>query len=338
MKKTLLALAVLATTAGSVNAAEIVKTDDATVNFYGQLREYLIKGSEDSDAAFTNSSSRIGVDLAYKTSDTLKVVGAVELFANDSKGGENRRHWIGVSSSDYGTLTIGKQAILSDDIWGVENDILGNGFSVLPEADGYDMKAIQQSILKYSIEGDAGWFKAAYSYDNGDQNPTTAEVYVGTSVSDFDIYGGVGYQDDRTNTSTTKLTVNGSNVESTTTSAKADKELTHGMFTVNYNGDGWHLGTTYWHAEVEDNNADSKLTSDSFALAGDYSITEKVSLYAAYEYILDFQEEGNDLNSIMGGVAYKYASWLKVYAEAGTWDQDSADSDYYWGTGARLYW
>lgn len=40
MKKTLLALAVLAA-AGSVNAAEILKSDAGTVDFYGQLRTEL---------------------------------------------------------------------------------------------------------------------------------------------------------------------------------------------------------------------------------------------------------------------------------------------------------
>ena len=345
MKKTLLALAVLATTAGSVNAAEILKSDEGTVNFYGHLREYATKGSDDADATLKSNSSRAGIDMAYNATDTVKVLGLVEFGLGESNSGENRKHYLGLASTNYGTLTVGKNSIIADDVWGVENSYLGNSVSMLPEAAGFSQDWLQQAMLKYSFETDAGWVKASYSYDNGDTNPTVAELFVGTKVGSLDIYGGVGYQDDRTNTSTTTQSVVGSEIVSTTTKTKADKELTHGMVTVNYNGDGWNLGTTYWHAEIEDNNANSELTTDSFVVAGAYNLTEKLQAYGGVEYVVDFVEDGNDYNNVYAGAVYKFASWARVFAEGGVsqngYDSDKKvieDNDYYYGVGARVYW
>lgn len=347
MKKTLLALAVLAA-AGSVNAAEIVKTDDATVDFYGQLREYATKNSKDEDATLKSSSSRAGINASYKATDTLKVLGTVEFNLGESNSGTNRKHYVGLSSTDWGTLTVGKQSIIADDLWGVENSYLGNAVSMLPEASGFSQEWLQQAMLKYSFETDAGWVKATYSYDNGDTNPTVAELFVGTSIDNIDIYGGVGYQDDRTtSTKDVKVTSTGTDSDGntvtgtsiiTTTAAKSDVELKHGMLTVNYNGEGWNLGTTYWHAEIEDNNANSELTTDSFVVAGAYNLTEKLQAYGGVEYVLDFEEEGNDYSNVYGGVVYKFASWARVFAEGGVNDQDIAQDDYYYGVGARVYW
>ena len=66
MKKTLLALAVMAA-AGSANAAEVYKTDDATVDFYGQLRQYVEFSDVDGedDAKIDKSSSRWGLKVSY---------------------------------------------------------------------------------------------------------------------------------------------------------------------------------------------------------------------------------------------------------------------------------
>ncbi|MCA2015919.1 porin [Vibrio tritonius] len=337
MKKTLLALAVLAA-AGSVNAAEIVKTDDASVDFYGQLREYATKNAKDTDATLKSSSSRAGINASYKVTDTVKLLGSVEFGLGESNSGDNRKHYIGLTSSEWGTLTVGKQSIISDDVWGVENSYLGNSASMLPEASGFSQEWLQQAMLKYSFETDAGWVQAEYSYDNGDTNPTVAELFVGTKVGSLDIYGGVGYQDDRTNTSTTTQSVVGSEIVSTTTKVKADKELKHGMVTVNYNGDGWNLGTTYWHAELENNSADTKLSSDSIVVAGAYSLTKKLQAYGGYEFVADYAEEGNDYNNVYGGMLYKFGSWARVFAEGGVNNQDAADDDYYYGVGARVYW
>jgi outer membrane protein OmpT len=110
MKKTLLALAVFAA-ASSVNAAEIYKSDEASVGFYGQLCTDL-KFLEDKDAKLDSGSSRMGVDAAYAINDSVKVHGLVEISVrhSDSKkvtAGEDdlyiRKHLLGFSG-DFGKV------------------------------------------------------------------------------------------------------------------------------------------------------------------------------------------------------------------------------------------
>ncbi|TOK15332.1 porin, partial [Vibrio parahaemolyticus] len=65
MKKTLLALAVVAS-ATSVNAAEVFKSEEGSVDFYGQLRPTLLfLDSTDHTAELNTSSSRMGVNGVY---------------------------------------------------------------------------------------------------------------------------------------------------------------------------------------------------------------------------------------------------------------------------------
>ncbi|SJN55464.1 Porin-like protein H precursor [Vibrio ruber DSM 16370] len=346
MKKTLIALAVLSA-ANVVNAAEILKTDSASVDFYGQLREELkqvdwAKKSDDTHTTLSSGSSRAGVNSIYTINDDLDVLATVEFGIGQSNSGTSRKHYLGFASKEWGTVTVGKQSVLTDDVWGVENDWIGLGYSVLPEMDDYGMYWLQDAMIKYTLEGSAGWFKAAYSYKNGNDDPTTAEIFAGTTFGNIELYGGVGYLEDKTTSTKTKditITSGGAThtVESKTTTVNS-KELKHGMLTVNYKGDGWNLGTTYWHAQVDDNAKNTKLTSDSVAVAGSYSFTEKLSLYGGYEYIKDLQEEGNDFNGVYSGLLYKYASWTKVYAETGFNDSDKIGNDSYWGIGVRIYW
>ncbi|MFC3025475.1 porin [Vibrio zhugei] len=345
MKKTLIALAVLAS-AGSVNAAEILKTDTASVDFYGQLREEIKQISYDAgklkstqtSTSVSSGSSRAGVNARYAVSSDLDVLATVEFGIGQTNSGDNRKHYIGFASKDYGTLTLGKQSILTDDIWGVENDYIGWGYSVLPEADGYDMNWLQDAMLKYSFQNDSGWVRAAYSYDNGKSDPETAELYAGTTFGNFDVYGGLGYQRDETSTDASVVADNGK--AKVKPAATKDTTLTHGMLTVNYNGEGWNLGTTYWHAKVEDDtaNTNTTLNTDSYVVAGSYSVTKKTSVFGGFEYIDDFQEEDNTYNNTYAGVLYQYASWSKLYVETGISDDNRYGTDRYYGIGTRLYW
>ncbi|MCV5276935.1 hypothetical protein OFC49_40015, partial [Escherichia coli] len=75
MKKTLLALAVVAS-ATSVNAAEVFKSEEGSVDFYGQLRPTLLFTEKtDHTAELNTSSSRTGVNAVYVVDESLKVLG-----------------------------------------------------------------------------------------------------------------------------------------------------------------------------------------------------------------------------------------------------------------------
>ncbi|MFD2015356.1 porin [Vibrio olivae] len=108
MKKTLLAMVVAATAAGSVNAAELLKTDAASVDFYGQLREAIYASdNDDTGPSVDNGSSRAGISASYEISEGLDLVGKVEFYVRGDMS--TRKHYIGVSSDTYGSVVFGKQ-------------------------------------------------------------------------------------------------------------------------------------------------------------------------------------------------------------------------------------
>lgn len=316
MKKTLVALAVLVA-AGSVNAAEVFKSDEGSVDFYGQLRQEL-KKYDDNDATLKSGSSRAGVKVNYKASDDLSVLGLIEFNINDTAAFTTRKHTVGLSG-DFGTVTVGKDSILTDDVWGAENSYFFGGNSVLPEADGFGVDWLQQAMVKYVLEAEAGWLKAAYSYDNGDVNPTTAEVFAGTTFDAISVYGGFGLVTDKTN--------------------KQDSEIKHVMLTASYAAEKFDIGATYWHAENENKLVNYTLKSDSLVVAGSYKVADKTKLYGGYEFVGDYKAADKDFTNLYAGVEYKLSGWARVYAELALQDDDNkADKENNYGIGARVYW
>ncbi|MCG6528141.1 porin, partial [Vibrio parahaemolyticus] len=148
---TLLALAVI-TAAGSVNAAEIIKSDEGTVNFYGQIRENIKLTDDDNDAAskIDESSSRAGVDASYKISDGLNLVGLVEVGI--SGDWSNRKHYIGVSSDDMGSVVFGKNSPIADDVYGAEYSyVYGGSAYYLYDKDLANTNFWQPNMIKYEL-------------------------------------------------------------------------------------------------------------------------------------------------------------------------------------------
>ncbi len=322
MKKTLLAIAVAATAATSVNAAEILKTDTGSVDFYGQLRQELKKSSDDADVTLKSGSSRAGINARYVANDSVSVIGSLEFnIADTDKDNLVRKHYVGLDFGKAGTLTVGKQSTVSDDVWGAENSYFFGGTSMLPESVTY-VGWLQQSMVKYAVDSDAGWLQAGVSYDNGktsgdadiDYPVNTAEVFAGTSFGAVSVYGGGGYFDDNT--------------------AGAETELTHMMLTVAYDADNWNIGSTVWHAKDDA----SDLSTDSIVVAGGAKVADKTSVYGGYEFVIDFGSEGNDFSNAYAGVEYKYASWARTYAEFAVSNESEGDSDSKWGVGVRVYW
>ncbi len=322
MKKTLLAIAVAACAASSVNAAEILKTDTASVDFWGQLRQELRQKSEDGDTTLKSGSSRAGVNARYAASDALDVYGSIEFNIGDTDSDNlMRKHYVGVDAHKYGKVSVGLNSILSDDVWGAENSYFGAGASVLPESGDNYVGWLQQGMIKYEVESDSAWFKLAYSADNssaaysgGDigADVSTTEAFAGTSFGAISVYGGAGIY----------------NID-------GGDDIKHGMITVAYDADNWNIGTTYWHSK----NDAADLSTDSLVVAGSAKVADKTTVYGGYEFIKDFEAEGNDYNNVYAGIEYKLASWARTYAEYGSHTQDVANGDdSYWGVGVRVYW
>lgn len=313
MKKTLLALAVMAA-AGSANAAEVYKTDDATVDFYGQLRQYVEFSDVDGedDAKIDKSSSRWGLKVSYQANDDLAVLGKAEVYVDDA---ELRQHYIGFASDAYGTITFGQHLPFYDDIYGA---IYPYQYDMSPYANGFSDNFWQSSAMAYQLSTDDFWVKAMYNLPENDANAEMGEAYVGTAFGDLSVHVGGAFMDDQVGTN---------DAESTYVEATAEYAIGKGV-----------IGLTYAYNKLDD-NADSSNDSESnsFHLGAKFEVAEKTSVYGQYQY-WDFDENVDETQNVVLGVEYIFASWARTYAEYNFHSEEGSEDSNKLALGARVYW
>ncbi|CAM4302149.1 porin [Vibrio neonatus] len=348
MKKTLLALTVASLAATSVNAAEIYKSEDGAVDFYGQLRQELeFRDSADHKADLSSGSSRAGVQGHYSVTDSVDVIGLVELGVGDGDI-TNRQHYVGFSG-DFGTVEFGKQWTVSDDVYGADYSYFFGGSGLRY---GTLSGASHDSQIQYKFDGDAVWVKAAWGLNEGESNQDLYEAFIGTAIGDLALHAGAGFNRDRGFVIGKDDTDPSNPVE-----VKADLSNTYAEFTAEYTLGDLLLGGTYYWAQLKDEQGSDKINENAISLAAKYQLVEKTALYAGYEYtmqaadIADFDETGT---VIYAGVEHKFNSWARVFAEYGYGDGTTlgynnqgsntqinatqVDGASNFAIGARFYW
>ncbi|MCR9943666.1 porin [Vibrio owensii] len=346
MKKTLLALAVAAT-ATTVNAAEVFKSEEGSVDFYGQLRPTLLfLDSSDHEPELNTSSSRMGVNGVYIVNDSLKVLGEVEVgvalgdnynAGNDSSERTDdtvfvRRHIFGFDMGDAGTVRIGKEGTWADDVYFADYSYFFGG-NAAETAYGHAWN--NDSQIKYAFENDAFWLKAGYAFGENDTNEEIAELFVGKSFGDLSMHAGV---------SSTNHVIKIADVDPIN-SDRLSFEVT-GEYAL-----GEHtLGATYYYNEEENSLGAKSVTVDShyITLAGMFSVAPKTTLYTGYEYLGQSSDEAGKVDAdsswFYAGVEYKFSKWARVFAEAGytfegtDFDNETTEDATNFGLGARFYW
>ncbi|MDR9829259.1 porin [Vibrio sp. FNV 38] len=346
MKKTVLAL-VVAAAATSVNAAEIYKSEDGSVNFYGQLRtELTFSENEDGDwnEDLSSGSSRMGVDGSYALTDSIDVLGQVEIGVRDNTDVNVRQHIFGFAG-DFGTIKIGKQWTTSDDVYGADYSYFYGGSALrYATLNG----ALHDSQIKYVFDAEDIWVKAGWGLNEDESNQDLYELFVGTDLNDLALHAGVGFNKDYAFGADEDNAVDGVEIEN------LFFEIT-GEYSI-----GDHLiGFTYYNAELSNANGSEKIKENGYSLAGIYQATAKTALYAGYEFT-DQKSSSFDTNHdedgtvVYLGVEHKFNSWSRVYAEYayadGTTlgysnkgsdqevDAQMVDSESNFGIGARFYW
>lgn len=330
MKKTLLALAVLAG-ASSVNAAEVFKSDEGSVDFYGQLRPTLMFADKnDHETELNTSSSRMGVNGVYVVNDSLKILGEVEVGVqlNDKEKGDNvyvRRHIIGFDMGDYGVIRMGKEGTWADDVYFADYSYFFGGFA----ADtAYGHAWNNDSQIKYAYTADDFWVKAGYAFGEKDTNEEIREVFAGTSFGDLAVHAGV---------MSTSNKIAASNKDTLSFEVTGEYAL------------GDHLiGLSYYRASAEDKLSKTTVDSDYITLAAMFAVADKTTLYGGYEYLMQSSDKSStvDADSSVAyvGIEYKFSKWARVFAEAGytfegtDLDNAKTDSATDFGLGARFYW
>ncbi len=326
MKKTLLAL-VVAATATTANAAEVFKSEDASVNFYGQLRQEL-KFIDGNDPTLSSGSSRMGVDASYSVSDEFKIAGLVEVSIKDTSDMYVRLHQWGFDTATAGSFRFGKAWTTSDDIGGTDFSYFFGGTANLY---GTLSDASHSSQIKYTFENDAFWLKAGYGLSEDNSEQELAELFVGKSFGDLAVHVGGGFNEDE---------------------AKVLKN-TYFEGTAAYTFGAALISFTYYNATLESDAATFDIDQNGYALAGTYQLNDKTTAYAGYEFVThDAGSIDEDGTVIYLGTEYKFSSWARVYAEYGyrdgvtlgyttdnvSVDPARVDDAHNFGIGARFYW
>ncbi len=342
MKKTLLALAVVAA-AGSANAAEILKTDNGSADFYGQLRPTMTYSPDaDSDRfALKSSSSRIGVNASYTATEGFDVLGKVELgVAAESSSVNVRIHTFGFAT-DFGTVTFGKDWTTSDDLGGTDYSYFfggtGNLYSVLNGA-------LNDSQIKYRLDLDNWFVQASYGVNDGSSNQDLTELFAGATYGDLSFHFGAGYNQLH-NVTTTSVDISNTYVEGT---------VVYGLL------ENLELSGTVYGAKFE-SDAGGEIDSQALSLGAYWTFMEKTSLYGGVELTKSsatdiLNDADGDFTNAFVGVEYMFDSWARVFFETGYADGDSVgflnsndifvsdghvknvDKEINFGLGARIYW
>ena len=344
MKKTLLAVAIPAVFfANSASAVEILKSDEALVDFYGQLRTE-VKKLDGTDVTLNAGSSRAGVQAQYAVTDSVDIFGKVEFGLNYNTASEdytmkNRLHFAGVDT-DFGKFSFGRQWVVADDIYGADYSYFFGGtalrYSTLSGAR-------HDSLIKYNYEGENFIVAGNVGLAEDDTNQELAELYVASSLGDFNFHVGGGVNTDKTGVAEGGI----------------ELENTYYEGTVEYTFGPALIGFTYYNAEVEAKGTDAKVKENAYSLAGTYSWADNATAYAGYEYTEQDPSNTNVIEDGDGkvfyiGTDYHFNSWSRIYVEYAYADGQtlgytnkgsdsfvgvaSADGESNFAVGARVYW
>ena len=349
MKKTLLALAVLAA-AGSVNAAEIVKNDSGSVNFYGQIREAMTysHSNAESKTAADAGSSRAGINASWKLTDDLNLIGKAEFGIVSSMKG--RQNWIGISSDDYGSLYVGRTALLADDVYGAEYSwYYGIADKALYDTDLANDYYWQDNAINYDFIKDNYFVRAQYNLAEKDSAAKQASIFVGSSMGDLSFHSGIVYFEDNTAKTAEKVIAAGDTDASgtaydsddygtvgTVKTGGNDVESLSSELTVEYKLDALTVGATYAHIDRTVNNSHND--SNGYNLGVMYKLSDATTAYGGYQYV-EMQDKSNaDIQNSYVGVSYRPVTWALTYVEYGYNDTESKDAVNALAVGARVYW
>lgn len=352
MKKTLLAVAIPAVIfSNAVSAVELLKNDEAMVDFYGQLRTE-VKKLEDKDVTLNAGSSRTGVKAQYVLTDTVDVFGKVEFGLNYAHDGsdytmKNRLHYAGVDT-DFGKFTFGRQWVVSDDVYGADYSYFFGGTGMRHATLS---GARHDSLIKYNFEGESFQLAANYGLAEDDSNQELAELYLVTSAGDFNFHIGGGVNRDKS------YKVGSDDSTGKDVDVNADIENTFFEGTVEYTFGSALIGFTYYNAELKDQGSNVSIDENAYSLAGTYSWADNATAYAGYEYV---EQESKALSAdgdgtlIYVGTDYHFNSWSRIYVEYGYGDGTTlgysnkgsdnsvkatdADGESSFALGARVYW
>lgn len=340
MKKTLLALAVLAA-ASSVNAAEIYANDSTSVGLKGEIDAYLIQKETSKDYAKTKNSAdfstwaKIQLDASHKLSNGLTTFGSFEFEGDGSAGVVVDDLYVGVKGDIWG-VAVGETGDFAESFDAIQKTDIANEGNYIGLDRPYESKT-DGLALKVTPVGGLTLVADVYtnSTDKLDNSYGLSANYamemfsVGASfnssevtkdydASSFGVSASVdvaGFFFAATYLSTEGLSSLGAADVASVSSTSGAVEGDVWNLAASYQIDALRLYTTYAFADfdkaVSFANVSQKTTIDAqvtdLVVGVDYAVSSNVLVFVEYETAEAKKAwAGNDYEDITLGVYYKF--------------------------------
>lgn len=311
MKKTLIALSVLA--AGSANASvNLLDQDGVIVDLSGSAEVQLYQGIEpkgaDVDPTVRLDDGDITLNTTIPVNNNLNVVAGLsfDLAATDKSGATGDffvdELYAGFQGADFGTLTFGRQYLISDDA-GIGKDYeLGLGQLGLGPTQGSE-------VVKYVYDNGQFYFGTSYDINASEEVKTTAG---GVTTISYPKNGGIW--DARLGARFGGLDVRG--YYYTSEDVNADGDVDGYNIEAEYVFGAVALAASFGNVDIE-NAGDS----DVIEAAGSYTMG-KNTFALGYVYA-----DADETNNVYANVTHQLHSNVKLYGELGWADGDINEYD-----------
>ncbi|WP_413524885.1 porin [Photobacterium phosphoreum] len=306
MKKSLLALAVL-TAAGSANAGiNLYDANGVKVDLSGAVEVQLYDDFEKhGDSTIRLDDGDLALNATVAVSENLNVVSGTA-FKYESRDLQNYELWAGFSG-DFGTLTFGRQLLVSDDS-GIGKDYeLGAGQIDFAQTEG-------DRVAKYVY--DNGTFYTAVSHEMDNKNSTTitdGRVGFRTGGLDVRVYG---YDGKRIGLK--GLTeFNDKNGNPIIIPGEAGEDISGYNLEAEYAMGAINLAASFGQVKYQAANTNkTEKNIDLYEINGSYTI-DKTTLALGYVRGEDKVDHDNVINNVYANVTQQLHSNVRAYVEVG---------------------
>lgn len=328
MKKTILAMAVPALlAAGAANASINLYADDGvTVDLSGAMEiQYYKDKAQNENGKLRVDDADLLVSTSVALSDSINALGAIGFkyegsdsgIVGDSATVESDELWVGLGG-DFGTLTFGRQVLISDDS-GVTLDYeSGNGWGVADAAGTQVIKYVYDGGMFYagtSVNLDEDTTDNDFTVDgkNGFENDEQSKIWdgrVGVRVAGLDAR--VYYYDAKS------VVVDGAQIDQQAWNLEG-----------NYVIGDFLIAAAYGQIEDKPVAGGDKTDTDVVSLGVAYALNENVDFAVGY----DWKEATTgatkvDADNVYANVTYGFHSNVKAYAEVGFYDDNKVNKSY----------
>ncbi|PSV21613.1 porin [Photobacterium kishitanii] len=309
MKKTLLALAVL-TAAGSANAGiNLYDANGVKVDLSGAVEVQLYDNfDKDGDSTIRLDDGDLALNATVAVSENLNVVSGTA-FKYESRELQNYELWAGFSG-DFGTLTFGRQLLITDDS-GIGKDYeLGSGQLDWVQTDG-------DRVAKYVY--DNGTFYTGISHEMDNNHSTTiTDGRVGFRTGGLDIRA-YGYDGKRI--SAEGFTFGNDNGTPVVKPSKSGDDIRGYNLEAQYAMGAINLAASFGQIKYKAVNpselgANKPKTIDLYEINGSYKI-DNTTMALGYVRGEDKIAGGNVINNVYANVTQQLHSNVRAYVEVG---------------------